>query len=230
MTGTLILFRHGESVWNRANRFTGWTDVDLTEDGEAQARDGARRLADAGILPTRADTSVLLRSIRTLWLALEVLDRAWIPVRKTWRLNERHYGALQGRDKDETRAREGEAQVQAWRRGHAVRPPPLEADDDRNPARDLRYSAVPPDELPLTESLEDTLLRVMPYWRERAAPSLFAGETLLVAGHGNSQRALVKHLEGLGDDEVEKLEIPMATAWVYDFDERLRVGPRRELS
>ncbi len=229
MTGKLILFRHGESQWNRANRFTGWTDVDLTEEGEAEAREGARRLGEAGILPTRADTSVLLRSIRTLWLALEVLDRAWIPVRKTWRLNERHYGALQGLDKDETKAREGEAQVQAWRRGYAVQPPALDPGDDRNPAGDVRYAAVPPDELPLTESLEDTLLRVMPYWRERAAPALFAGETLLVAGHGNSQRALVKHLEGLGDEEVEELEIPMATAWVYEFDERLRVGPRREI-
>ena len=229
MTGKLILFRHGESEWNRANRFTGWTDVDLTIEGEAQARRGARRLAEAGIRPTRADTSVLLRSIRTLWIALEELDRVWIPVRKTWRLNERHYGALQGLDKAETSDREGEAQVQAWRRGYTVRPPALEPGDDRNSARDARYAAVPPDELPLTESLEDTLLRVMPYWRERAAPALFAGEVLLVAGHGNSQRALVKHLEGLGDEEVEKLEIPMATAWVYEFDARLRVGPRREL-
>ena len=229
MTGTLILLRHGESEWNRANRFTGWTDVDLTDEGEAQARRGARALAAAGIFPTRADTSVLLRSIRTLWLALEALDRAWIPVRNTWRLNERHYGALQGLDKAETMDREGEAQVQAWRRGHAVRPPALDPEDERNPAGDVRYAAVPPDELPLTESLEDTLARVMPYWRERAAPVLFAGETLLVAGHGNSQRALVQHLEGLSDEAVETLEIPMATAWVYEFDERLRVGPRREL-
>ncbi len=230
MTGNLILFRHGESEWNRANRFTGWTDVDLTEDGEAQARQGARRLAQAGIRPTRADTSVLLRSIRTLWLALEELDRAWIPVRKTWRLNERHYGALQGLDKAELSERAGDARVQAWRRGYAVRPPALEPEDERNPAGDARYAAVPPDELPLTESLEDTLARVMPYWRERAAPALFAGETLLIAGHGNSQRALVKHLEGMGDEEVEGLEIPMATAWVYEFDERLRVGPRHEIN
>jgi len=229
MTGKLILFRHGESEWNRANRFTGWTDVDLTGDGEAEARRGARRLAKTGILPTRAHTSVLLRSIRTLWLALEELDRAWIPVRKTWRLNERHYGALQGLDKAEISEREGDEQVQAWRRGYAVRPPALEQEDERNPVADPRYAAVPPDELPLSESLEDTLARMMPYWRERAAPALFAGETLLVAGHGNSQRALVKHLEGMGDEEVEELEIPMATAWIYEFDERLRVGPRREL-
>jgi 2,3-bisphosphoglycerate-dependent phosphoglycerate mutase len=229
MVGRLILVRHGESEWNEANLFTGWTDVDLTGKGEAEARAAGGRLRDAGIVPTLAHTSVLRRSIRTLWLALQALERTWLPERKTWRLNERHYGALQGLNKAETAERVGADQVHAWRRGYAVRPPSLEPDDERNPAMEPRYAAVPRNELPLTESLADTLARVLPYWRTEAAPALHAGETLLIAAHGNSQRALVKHLEGLSDAAVEGLEIPKAVPWVYTFDERFRLLDRREL-
>lgn len=229
MVGCLILVRHGESTWNEADLFTGWTDVDLTGKGEEEARAAGRRLRDAGLVPTLAHTSVLRRSIRTLWLALEALDRTWLPERKTWRLNERHYGALQGLNKAETAVRVGADQMHAWRRGYAERPPSLEPDDERNPARDPRYAAVPRDELPLTESLADTLARVMPYWRSEAAPALHVGETLLIAAHGNSQRALVKHLERLSDEQVERLEIPRAVPWIYTLDDHFRVQDRQEL-
>lgn len=229
MPGRLILVRHGESSWNEAHRFTGWTDVDLTAEGEDQARAAGQRLRDARLLPTVAHTSVLRRSIRTLWRILEACDRVWLPTYRTWRLNERHYGALQGLNKQETAKRQGADQVQAWRRHYAVRPPTLEPDDARNAARDPRYARVPPNEIPLTESLEDTLARVLPYWHEHAAPALHAGETLLIAAHGNSQRALVKHLEQLSDEAVESLEIPKAVPWVYEFDARFRVRARHEL-
>ena len=217
----LVLLRHGESTWNRENRFTGWTDVDLTERGADEARRAGRLLSQAGHSFDVAYTSLLKRSIRTLWLVLDEMDLMWIPVYRSWRLNERHYGALQGLDKAQTAARFGDAQVLEWRRSYTTPPPALESGDERNPRRDPRYAALAGDELPLTECLRDTVERFLPLWRERLAPELEAGKKVLIAGHGNSLRALVKHLDGTSDDEIVGLNIPTGVPLVYRLDDDL---------
>ena len=217
----LVLLRHGESTWNRENRFTGWVDVDLTAHGEEEARCAGRLLAEAGYSFDVAYTSLLKRSIRTLWLVLDEMDLMWIPVHRSWRLNERHYGALQGLDKAQTAARFGDAQVLTWRRSYATPPPALEPDDERNPRRDPRYAALADDELPLTECLRDTVERFLPFWHERLVPELKAGRKVLISGHGNSLRALVKHLDGTSDDEIVGLNIPTGVPLVYRLDDDL---------
>jgi len=211
----LVLLRHGESDWNRENRFTGWTDVDLSAQGSAEARAAGRLLKSEGYDFDLAYTSVLKRAIRTLWIALDELDRMWLPVENSWRLNERHYGALQGLNKAETAAKYGEAQVLAWRRSYDTPPPPLSADDPRYEGRDPRYSGV---KVPLTESLKDTVARVVPYWQSSIAPALRAGRRVLVAAHGNSMRALVKHLDAISDQAIVKLNIPTGIPLVYELD------------
>src|SRR5579871_503714 len=193
--GKLILVRHGQSIWNVENLFTGWTDVDLSELGRAEARNAGRQLLEEGLAIDIAFTSVLKRAIRTLWIMLDEMDRMWIPVERSWRLNERHYGALQGLDKAQTVERHGEAQVKIWRRSYDVPPPPLAADDKRHPRFDPRYAELAPAELPASESLKDTLARVMPFWEDRIAPALMQGRDVLVVAHGNSLRALVKQLD-----------------------------------
>ena len=217
----LVLLRHGESVWNRENRFTGWTDVDLTVRGTEEARRAGRLLAQAGHSFDVAYTSLLKRAIRTLWLVLDEMDLMWIPVRRSWRLNERHYGALQGLDKAQTAARFGDAQVLAWRRSYSTPPPALDPADDRHPRGDPRYAALTDDELPLTECLRDTVGRFLPFWHEQLAPELKAGKRMLIAAHGNSLRALVKHLDGMSDEEVVDLNIPTGVPLVYRLDDDL---------
>ena len=218
----LVLLRHGESTWNRENRFTGWTDVDLSKRGLTEAREAGRLLREGGYAFDLAYTSVLKRAIRTLWIALDVLDRMWIPVVKDWRLNERHYGALQGLNKAETTAKHGEAQVKIWRRSYDVPPPPLPADDPRHPAHDPRYAGLSPQELPLTESLKDTVARVIPYWRDAIAPSVAAGKHVLIAAHGNSLRALVKYLDDISESAIVDLNIPTGIPLVYEMDNALK--------
>ncbi|WP_349368891.1 2,3-diphosphoglycerate-dependent phosphoglycerate mutase [Salinarimonas sp.] len=218
----MILLRHGESVWNRDNRFTGWTDVDLSDAGVAEAQEAARRLAASEIAFDLCYTSVLTRAIRTLWIVMGEMDLRWLPVERSWRLNERHYGALQGLDKDEMREKVGKEQVHAWRRGYAVRPPALEDDDARHPGRDPRYRLVPDSRLPRCESLQDTVARVLPYWLERIEPALMQGRTPLIAAHGNSLRALVKYLDDIPDDDIPGLEIPTGVPLVYELDDGLR--------
>jgi 2,3-bisphosphoglycerate-dependent phosphoglycerate mutase len=225
----LVLLRHGESVWNRENRFTGWTDVDLSPAGVEEARAAGRLLAAGGWEFDLAFTSVLKRAIRTLDFVLEELDQCWIPVHKDWRLNERHYGALQGLNKAETAARYGEAQVLAWRRSYDTPPPPLQPSDARAPWHDRRYGGIPRERLPLTESLKDTVARVLPCWYEAIAPQVRAGRSVLVAAHGNSLRALVKHLDGMSDADVVGLNIPTGVPLVYDLDGELRPLGRRYL-
>ena len=214
----LVLLRHGESVWNRANRFTGWTDVDLTAQGMEEARRAGRLLERAGHSFDVAYTSLLKRAIRTLWLVLDEMDLMWIPVHRSWRLNERHYGALQGLDKAQTAAKFGDAQVLRWRRSYAIPPPALEPGDDRSPRRDPRYAALSDDELPLTECLRDTVERFLPFWHERLVPELRAGRRILIAGHGNTLRALVKHLDGVSDEEIVGLNIPTGVPLLYRLD------------
>jgi 2,3-bisphosphoglycerate-dependent phosphoglycerate mutase len=216
-----VLLRHGESIWNRENRFTGWTDVDLSDQGRIEARDAARSMAAEKYEFDVAYTSVLKRAIRTLWIALDELDMMWIPVHRSWRLNERHYGALQGLDKAETAAEYGEAQVKIWRRSYDVPPPPLTLEDPRHPSRDRRYQELGPDRLPLTESLEDTVARFLPYWHEAIAPAVRAGRRVLIAAHGNSLRALVKHLDQMSDQDVVELNIPTGVPLVYMLNENL---------
>src|SRR6059058_2089399 len=189
---TVVLLRHGESTWNKENRFTGWTDVDLSDRGRAEAQEAGMLLREGGYVFDVAFTSVLKRAIRTLWIALDVLDLMWIPVTKSWRLNERHYVALQGLNKAETAAKHGEAQTKIWRRSYDIPPPPLAPDDERHPSRDPRYARLPPTALPLTESLKDTVARFLPYWHDTIAPSIRSGQRVLIAAHGNSLRALVK--------------------------------------
>jgi 2,3-bisphosphoglycerate-dependent phosphoglycerate mutase len=218
----LVVLRHGESTWNEENRFTGWTDVDLTEKGRAEAREAGRLMRVEGFTFDLAFTSVLKRAIRTLWIALDEMDLMWIPDQKSWRLNERHYGALQGLNKAETAAKHGELQVKIWRRSYDIPPPPLAPDDPHNPARDPRYAKLPPDALPLTESLKDTVARVLPYWQEAIAPAIRAGNRVLVAAHGNSLRALVKYLDGTSDAEIVELNIPTGIPLVYELDAELR--------
>jgi 2,3-bisphosphoglycerate-dependent phosphoglycerate mutase len=215
----LVLLRHGESDWNRENRFTGWTDVDLSAQGVEEARAAGRQLRAAGYAFDLAFTSVLRRAIRTLHLALEELDLLWIPEEKSWRLNERHYGALQGLNKAETAAKFGEAQVLAWRRSYDTPPPALEAGDARNAARDPRYAGAA---APLTECLKDTVARVIPYWESAIAPAIRAGRRVLVAAHGNSLRALVKHLDGISDADIVGLNIPTGVPLVYELDGELK--------
>jgi len=215
----IVLLRHGESVWNRENRFTGWTDVDLSEAGVVEARAAGKLLAEAGFTFDLAFTSVLKRAVRTLWLALEVMDRVWLPVHKHWRLNERHYGALQGLNKAETAAKFGEAQVLGWRRSYDTPPPALAPGDPRHEASDPRYAGV---DVPLTECLKDTVARVLPYWNETIAPAVRAGRQVLVAAHGNSLRALIKHLDGVSDRDIVGLNVPTGVPLVYELDAALR--------
>src|SRR5687767_3509136 len=215
---TLVLLRHGESTWNRENRFTGWRDVDLTDKGVEEARAAGRLLAREGFDFDFTFTSLLKRAIRTLNLALEEMDRLWLPVEKDWRLNERHYGALQGLDKAETAAKFGEAQVLAWRRSYDTPPPALDKDDPRYPGGDPRYAGLEQSELPLTECLKDTVARVMPFWNGSIAPAVRAGRSVLVAAHGNSLRALVKYLDGVSDDDIVGLNIPTGIPLVYELD------------
>ncbi len=218
----LVLLRHGESDWNRENRFTGWTDVDLSQKGVEEARAAGRLLKSGGYAVDLAFTSVLKRAIRTLWLALDELDRMWVPEVKDWRLNERHYGALQGLDKSEMAARFGEQQVLAWRRSYDTPPPALEPDDPRSEARDPRYAGIT---VPRTECLKDTVARVVPYWEQAIAPQVRAGKRVLVAAHGNSLRALVKHLDNISDAAIVKENIPTGVPLVYELDDKLK--PRR---
>ena len=227
MVHTLVLLRHGESTWNLANRFSGWTDVDLTEAGRSQARTAGARLRDGGFELDVAFTSVLKRAIRTLWIALDEMDRMWIPVHRDWRLNERHYGALQGLDKAETAARYGEDQVLRWRRSYDEPPPALDPGDERHPRRDARYAGVP--DLPCAECLKDTVERMMPLWEGTIAPRVRSGERVLVCAHGNSLRALVKHLGGLSDEEILGVNIPTGVPLVYELDAGLREVWRRYL-
>ena len=218
----LVLLRHGESLWNRENRFTGWEDVDLSEQGVREARSAGQTLRREGFSFDLAFTSLLKRAIRTLWLALDEMDLMWIPVRRTWRLNERHYGALQGLNKAETAAKFGEDQVLVWRRSYDVPPPALAPGDPRCPGRDRRYAGLSKTELPLTECLKDTVARFLPYWRDEIAPEVRAGRNVLIAAHGNSLRALVKYLEGLSDEEIVKLNIPTGIPLLYELDDELK--------
>ena len=229
MSGRLILARHGQSVWNLENLFTGWTDVDLSEVGRREAICAGRQLLAEGIVPDVAHTSVLKRAIRTLWIMLEEMDRMWIPVERSWRLNERHYGALQGLDKMQTVERHGEAQVKIWRRSYDVPPPPLAPDDERHPRFDPRYAGIDPALLPATESLKDTLARVLPYWHEHIAPQLAAGRNVLVVAHGNSLRALVKMLDELSESAIVELNIPTGIPLLYELDASLRPVSHRYL-
>lgn len=226
----LILLRHGESTWNRENRFTGWTDVDLSAVGIAESHEAAHRLREAGLDVDVAFTSVLKRAIRTLWIVLDDLDRMWVPVRHTWRLNERHYGALQGLDKAQTAARYGEEQVHLWRRSYDVRPPRLEPGDSRWERDDPRYVGLGDAELPRGESLADTIARVMPAWHEAIAPALRAGQRVLVVAHGNSLRGLVMQLDGLGERGIAALTIPTGIPLVYRLDRSLRPLEHRYLA
>jgi 2,3-bisphosphoglycerate-dependent phosphoglycerate mutase len=215
----VVLLRHGESIWNQENRFTGWTDVDLTAAGVEEARAAGRLLRESGYDFDVAYTSVLRRAIKTLWLALEEMDRMWLPVHHSWRLNERHYGALQGLNKAETAARFGEKQVLIWRRSYDTPPDPLAPDDPRSPANDPRYRDLAPAQLPLTECLKDTVARVVPYWESAIAPDVRAGKRVLIAAHGNSIRALRKYLEGISDAAIVAMNIPTATPLVYELDD-----------
>jgi len=218
----VVLLRHGESDWNRENRFTGWTDVDLSEKGLAEAREAGRLLREGGFTFDIAYTSVLTRAIRTCWIALDALDRLWIPMEKSWRLNERHYGALQGLNKAETAAKHGEAQTKVWRRSYDIPPPPLMPDDPRHPRHDPRYASLSPAEQPATESLKDTVARFLPYWHDTMAPAIRSGRRVLIAAHGNSLRALVKYLDGISDADIAELNIPTGIPLVYELDASLR--------
>lgn len=224
-----MLVRHGQSTWNLENLFTGWTDVDLTDQGRNEARQAGREIQAAGFVPDIVFTSLLKRAIRTKWLILDELARMWLPVERSWRLNERHYGALQGLDKAQTVAQHGEAQVKIWRRSYDIPPPPLAADDERHPRFDPRYAGVDPHLVPTTESLKDTLARVAPYWHERMAPELRAGRNVLIVAHGNSLRALVKMLDGLSDAAVIELNIPTGVPLLYELDAGLKPVASRYL-
>ena len=216
---TLVLLRHGESEWNAKNLFTGWVDVALSEKGREEAVRGGLLLADAGLLPDVLHTSVLRRAIRTAEIALDVADRAWLPVRRSWRLNERHYGALQGKDKKATLEEFGEEQFMLWRRSYDTPPPPLDDDSEFSQSRDLRYAALPDELRPRTECLADVVHRMLPYWYDAIVPDLRTGQTVCVAAHGNSLRALVKHLDGVSDEAIAGLNIPTGIPLVYELDE-----------
>jgi 2,3-bisphosphoglycerate-dependent phosphoglycerate mutase len=218
----LVLIRHGESTWNKENRFTGWTDVDLSDKGRQEAKEGGEVLKKEGYTFDVAHTSVLKRAIRTLWTVLDEMDLMWIPVHRTWRLNERHYGALQGLNKAETAEKFGEQQVKIWRRSYDVPPPALTADDPRFPGRDPRYAKLTKDELPLTECLKDTVARFLPYWHETIAPAVKSGQKVLIAAHGNSLRALVKYLDDVSESDIVELNIPTGMPLVYELDDDLK--------
>jgi 2,3-bisphosphoglycerate-dependent phosphoglycerate mutase len=218
----LVLLRHGESDWNRENRFTGWTDVGLSEKGVKEAIEAGRQMREKGYVFDVAYTSVLKRAIKTLWLALEEMDLMWIPIHNSWRLNERHYGALQGLNKAETAELHGLEQTQIWRRSYDIPPPRLTADDPRYPGKDPRYASLKPGELPLTECLKDTVARFLPYWHETIAPAVSAGQRVLIAAHGNSLRALVKYLDNISDKDIVELNIPTGIPLVYELDDQLK--------
>ena len=222
MPGKLILVRHGQSVWNVENLFTGWHDVDLSEQGRAEAASAGREIVKEKVAVDIAFTSVLKRAIHTLWIALDEMDRAWIPVERSWRLNERHYGALQGLNKAQTVEKHGEAQVKIWRRSYDTPPPKLELDDPRHPRFDARYAGVPAAELPAAESLKDTLARVLPFWNSRIAPELRSGRNVLVAAHGNSLRAMVKMLDNVPEKDIVELNIPTGVPLLYELDAQLK--------
>ena len=217
----VVLLRHGESTWNKENRFTGWKDVDLSDKGRAEAQEAGRLLKDGGFAFDLAFTSVLTRAIKTLNIALEEMDQLWLPVTKHWRLNERHYGALQGLNKAETAAKHGEAQVKIWRRSYDIPPPPLTPDDERWSGRDPRYKDVPPSEIPASESLKDTVQRFLPYWHDTIAPAIASGTRVLIAAHGNSLRALVKYRDQVSEADIVELNIPTGIPLVYELDDRL---------
>ena len=229
MVGKLILVRHGQSLWNLENLFTGWTDVDLSAQGRAEAIQAGQELLRAQLAPRIAFTSVLKRAIRTLWIMLDEMDRMWVPVERSWRLNERHYGALQGLDKAQTVAQHGEAQVKIWRRSYDIAPPPLGAEDRRQARFDARYAGIDPRELPASESLKDTLGRVLPFWHARIAPELRAGGDVLVVAHGNSLRALVKMLDNVAESDITELNIPTGVPLLYELDPELRPSGSRYL-
>ena len=218
----VVLLRHGESVWNKENRFTGWYDVDLTERGVAEAKEAGRLLREGGFVFDIAYTSVLKRAIKTLGIALDTLDQLWIPVTKSWKLNERSYGALQGLNKAETAAKHGEAQTKIWRRSFDIPPPALTVDDPRHPSHDPRYKGLSASDLPLTESLKDTIARFMPYWHETIAPAIKSGQRVTIAAHGNSLRALVKDLDNVPEAEIVELNIPTGIPLVYELDDDLK--------
>lgn len=218
----LVLLRHGESLWNKENRFTGWTDVDLSEQGIIEANKAGELLKVEGFMFDMAYTSVLKRAIRTLWITLDKLDLMWIPVERSWRLNERHYGALQGLNKAETAKKFGDEQVHIWRRSYDIQPPALEKNDERFPGKDLRYKNLTENELPLTECLKDTVERFLPYWKETIAPTIKSGKKIIIAAHGNSLRALVKYLDNIPDEEIVGLNIPTGVPLVYELDENLK--------
>jgi 2,3-bisphosphoglycerate-dependent phosphoglycerate mutase len=230
MPGKLILVRHGQSLWNLENLFTGWHDVDLTALGVAEAKQAGAELEREKLEPRIAFTSVLKRAIRTLWLILDATDRMWIPVERSWRLNERHYGALQGLNKAQTVELHGEAQVKIWRRSYDIPPPPLDSDDPRHPRFDARYAGIDPALLPATESLKDTLARVLPFWEARIVPELAAGKDVLVVAHGNSLRALVKMLDKMSEKDIVELNIPTGIPLLYELDGKLQPVSRRYLS
>ena len=218
----LVLIRHGESDWNKQNRFTGWTDVDLSEKGLGEAKEGGQVLKREGFTFDIAYTSVLKRAIRTLWNVLDEMDLMWIPVVRDWRLNERHYGALQGLNKSETAEKFGEAQVKIWRRSYDIPPPPLAEDDERYPGKDARYASLTKEELPLTECLKDTVARFLPLWHETIAPAVKSGKKVLIAAHGNSLRALIKYLDNVSEEAIVELNVPTGMPLVYELDENLK--------
>jgi 2,3-bisphosphoglycerate-dependent phosphoglycerate mutase len=227
--GTLVLVRHGQSSWNLENRFTGWWDVPLSDQGQKEARSAGTLLAQAGLLIEQAHTSLLARAISTLNLALDEMGQSWVPVQRSWRLNERHYGGLTGLDKAETRDRYGDEQFMKWRRSFDVPPPPIEAGSRYDVSADARYRHLPADVMPATECLADVIVRMLPYWYDAIAPDLIDGRTVLVAAHGNSLRGLIKHLEAISDDAITDLEIPTGVPIVYQMDAGLRVTAKREL-
>ena len=218
----VVLLRHGESTWNKENRFTGWTDVDLSEKGREEAREAGRLMAAEGLSFDVAYTSVLTRAIRTLWIALDEMNLLWLDTQKSWRLNERHYGALQGLNKAETAARHGDAQVKIWRRSYDIPPPALEPSDPRHPSRDPRYAEIDRRGFPRTECLKDTVARFLPYWHSAIAPTIRSGKSVIIAAHGNSLRALVKYLDGIPDADIVELNIPTGQPLVYELDRELR--------
>ena len=218
----VVLLRHGQSQWNLENRFTGWTDVDLTDQGREEAKAAGRVLKEKGFIFDKAHTSVLKRAIRTLWIALDELDQMWLPVRRDWRLNERHYGALQGLNKSETAEKHGEEQVLIWRRSYDVPPPALAEDNEHYPGHDPRYANLTSEELPLTECLKDTVERFLPYWHEAIVPEIQEGKRVIIVAHGNSLRALVQYLDGLSEEAVLKLNIPTGMPLVYELDDDLQ--------
>jgi len=220
--GRLILVRHGQSVWNVENLFTGWHDVDLSDQGRIEARSAGAEIRKAGLVPDIAFTSVLKRAVRTLWAVLDEMDLMWLPVERSWRLNERHYGALQGLDKAQTVEKHGEAQVKIWRRSYDIPPPPLEVSDKRHPIHDRRYAKLDPRVLPASESLKDTLARVLPFWNDRIVAELKAGKNVLVAAHGNSLRAVVKMLDNVSEADITELNIPTGVPLVYELDDDIK--------